>query len=101
MTTPLSRRSALGKLAGGAVVAATTASLSHRLEAADAASGLKGQINHSVCKWCYEKIPLEEFCQAGKAMWLQSVELLQPSDFPTLKKHDLTCAMVSNPTVDN
>ena len=100
MSTPLSRRSALGKLASGAVVAATTASLSQRLDAADAASGLKGHINHSVCKWCYEKIPLEEFCQAGKAMGLQSVELLQPSDFPTLKKHGLTCAMVSNPTID-
>jgi hydroxypyruvate isomerase len=31
-------------------------------------------------------------------MGLQSIELLQPADFPTLKKHGLTCAMVSNPT---
>ena len=100
MSTPLSRRSALGKLASGAVVAAATTSLSQRLDAADAASGLKGHINHSVCKWCYDKIPLEEFCQAGKAMGLQSVELLNPSDFPTLKKYDLTCAMVSNPVID-
>ena len=100
MSTPLSRRSALGKLAGGAVVAATTASLSHRLEAADAASGLKGQINHSVCKWCYAKIPLDDFCKAGKEMGLQSVELLNPPDFLTLKKFGLTCAMVSNPVID-
>ena len=100
MSTPLSRRSALGKLAGGAVVAATTASLSHRLEAADAASGLKGQINHSVCKWCYAKIPLDDFCKAGKEMGLQSVELLNPPDFLTLKKFGLTCAMVSNPVIE-
>ena len=32
-------------------------------------------------------------------MGLTSVELLQPADFPTLKKHGLICAMVSNPTV--
>ncbi len=43
---------------------------------------------------------LEDLCQAGKEMGLASVELLNPSDFPTLRKHGLTCAMVSNPVVD-
>jgi hydroxypyruvate isomerase len=32
-------------------------------------------------------------------MGLTSIELLQPSDFPTLKKHGLSCAMVSFPTI--
>jgi hydroxypyruvate isomerase len=97
MKSPMSRRSALSKLAGGAVFATATASLSQRLAAADAAAGaeLKGHINHSVCKWCYDKIPLETMCQAGKAMGLQSIELLTLEDFPTLKKYDLSCAMVS------
>jgi hydroxypyruvate isomerase len=75
------------------------ASLHSRLSAADAAAGGAGRIRHSVCKWCYPKIPLAELCAAGKAMGMQSVELLQPSDFPTLKEHGLICAMVSNPTV--
>jgi hydroxypyruvate isomerase len=82
---------------GGAGLAAVFASLEHRLMAADA--GLKGQIHHSVCKWCYPKVTLEDLCAAGKTMGLASVELLQPSDFPTLKKHGLICAMTSNPTV--
>ena len=30
------------------------------LSAADEQSGLKGKINHSACKWCYPKIPLED-----------------------------------------
>lgn len=76
------------------------ASLSLRLAAADAASGLKGHINHSVCKWCYGKVPLEELCVAGKAMGLQSIELLGPDDWATLKKHGLTCAITSNPVKD-
>ncbi len=76
------------------------ASLSLRLDAADAASGLKGHINHSVCKWCYGKVPLEELCVAGKAMGLQSIELLGPDDWATLKKHGLTCAITSNPVKD-
>lgn len=97
MKTKLSRRSALETLTGGAAVLAAASSLSHRLSAADAAGGakLKGRINHSVCKWCYGSIPLDEFCQAAKEMGLQSVELLSVNDFPTLKKHGLTCAVVS------
>jgi len=97
MKTKLSRRSALRKITGGAAVLAAASSLSHRVTAAEAAAGakLKGRINHSVCKWCYSKIPLEEFCQSAKEIGLQSVELLEVKDFATLKKHGLVCAMVS------
>ena len=96
MNTKLSRRSALGKIASASAVAAVASDLSHRLGAADATTAkLKGHVNHSVCKWCYEKIPLEDFCKAGKEIGLQSVELLEVKDFPTLKKYGLTCAVVS------
>ena len=99
MNPSMTRRSALSRLAGSAaLVAATAASLQHRLGAVEAAAALKGRINHSVCKWCYPKVSLEELCVAGKEMGLTSVELLQPAEFPTLKKHGLTCAMVSNPS---
>lgn len=97
MKNSMSRRSALRTVTGGTVALAAAASMSRRLQAADEAVGskLKYRINHSVCKWCYGSIPLEEFCQAGKKIGLQSVELLVVDDFPTLKKHDLICAMVS------
>src|SRR5712675_3062318 len=96
MSTRISRRSAICTLAQTTAVASVASSLSQRLGAADASSGpLKGRINHSVCKWCYGKISLEDLCQAGKEMGLQSIDLLETSDFETLKKHDLLCAMVS------
>lgn len=99
MNTPISRRSALTKLAGTAAAVAVTSALTQRLSAADtaisAATNRKGHINHSVCAWCYKDVPLEELCKAGKAMGLQSVELLSVTDIPTLKKYDLICAMVS------
>jgi hydroxypyruvate isomerase len=97
MKTKITRRDAIGKALSGAVVATTALSLSERLTAAEAAAGsqLKGRINHSVCKWCYPKVNLEDLCQAGKEMGLHSIELLKVEDFPTLKKHDLICAMVS------
>ncbi len=92
----ISRRSAIGTVAG-TVAAGLAVSLEQRLSAADAAGGgsLKGHVNHSVCKWCYNDVSLEDLCAAGKKMGLQSVELLEVKDFPTLRKHDLVCAMVT------
>ena len=95
MNANLSRRSALRQLGVGATAVAIASNFSGRLAAEESAPKLKGRVNHSVCKWCYGKIPLEEFCPAAKAMGLQSVELLEVKDFPTLKQHGLTCAMVS------
>ena len=97
MKTPLTRRAALSRMAGTTAVLTAAASLSQRLAAAEAAAAdsVKGRIHHSVCKWCYPKISLEDLCAAGKEIGLQSIELLTVSDFPTLKKHDLVCAMVS------
>lgn len=97
MNSPISRRSALGKLAGGGAVLAAASNLSTRLRAADAVLSpkLRGNVNHSVCKWCYPHIALDDFCKSAKQIGLQSVELLEVKDFPTLKQHDLVCAMVS------
>jgi hydroxypyruvate isomerase len=96
MSIRISRRSALKNLTQGAAAAAAAVSLGARLRAAESATaGLKGRINHSVCKWCYPKVSLEDLCKAGKEMGLQSVELLSVNDFPTLQKHELVCAMVS------
>ena len=67
MKNQISRRSAVTRLAAAGAFAATAASLSHRLLAADAAApGLKGRVNHSVCKWCYPKVSLDELCRAGQ-----------------------------------
>jgi hydroxypyruvate isomerase len=78
---------------------AAAAALNSRILAADAASGVKGNINHSVCKWCYPKVPFEDLCVASKAMGITSIDLVEPSDFPALKKHGLTSAMTSFPTI--
>jgi hydroxypyruvate isomerase len=98
----MSRRSALTKLAGSAAVVTAAASLPGRLAAQDspAPAKLKGNINHSVCKWCYGGIALDPFCKASKEMGITSIDLMNPPEFPTIKKYGLVCAMVSNPTID-
>jgi hydroxypyruvate isomerase len=100
-SSPLNRRGFLKTSTKFAAVTAASVSLAHRLGAAEEAAGkvgMKGRINHSVCKWCYKDIPLEDLCIAGKDFGLQSIELLKPEDMETLKKHGLTCAIFSNPT---
>ena len=88
----MERRDAMKLMGLGAAVAAATG----RADAAQ--SGSAGRIRQSVCKWCYAKIPLEEFCTAVKAMGFQSVELLGEKDWATVKQHGLTCAMASGPS---
>jgi hydroxypyruvate isomerase len=97
MKPTISRRSALRRISGGTAAIAAAAALPKHMIAAEpsTASPLKGNIRHSVCKWCYGGIPLDEFCVAAKQMGIESVELLEVGDFPTLKKHGLVCAMVS------
>ena len=94
------RRTFLMNSGKSAAIGAVAASLTTRLGAADAAMAAAApgsRINHSACKWCYDSIPLEDLCVAGKAIGLKSIDLLMPNDFATLHKHGLTCAMVANP----
>ena len=74
------------------------AAIADRLSAADEKTG--GRVNHSVCKWCYPKISVEDLAKAGKQFGLASIELLGPDDWAAAQKHGLTCAMASNPVVD-
>lgn len=90
-----SRRSAIKTLAGAAAIAAIAEDLNHRLGAEDHAAGGKGNVNHSVCKWCYPDIALDDLCSAGKEFGLKSVELLTLDQIPTVLNHGMTCAMVS------
>ncbi len=96
MASRISRRSAIRNIAGSAALIGAANLPSTVVTAAETPSTRrKGNINHSVCKWCYSKVSLEDMCKAGKEMGLTSVELLAVDDFPTLKKYDLICAMVS------
>ena len=56
-------------------------------------AGLKGNINHSVCRWCYNKIPLEDLCKASKDMGLKAIDLLWPEEWQVAKDHGLECSL--------
>ncbi|HEU5068788.1 MAG TPA: TIM barrel protein [Verrucomicrobiae bacterium] len=101
MQSTMSRRSAIRKIAGSAAVAAATTALPQLARAeSPAPTKLKGRINHSACRWCYGKISLDDLCVAGKEIGLVAIDLLNPDEFATVKKHGLTCSMVSFPVID-
>jgi hydroxypyruvate isomerase len=88
------RRQMLSTVAGAAALTAAGPLLSHSW-----AAELKGRINHSVCLWCYAaymkqaNMTLDQFAGACAKLGLKSIELTEPEQWPTLKKHNLICAM--------
>lgn len=55
-----------------------------------------GKINHSVCYWCYEPMPLEEFAEKAKSTGVTSIELLRPDQWATVEKYSLGCAVATD-----
>ncbi|MCA9089665.1 MAG: TIM barrel protein [Planctomycetaceae bacterium] len=95
--TDLSRRnwlqaSALGLGAG--LLASDTA-----VQAAEEGPvATKGRINQSLVHWCYRPHwkDLDELCQVAVRLGCKSIELIDPENWPTLKKHGLTCAIAGS-----
>jgi hydroxypyruvate isomerase len=54
----------------------------------------QGRLKQSVCRWCYAKIPLDDFCRSVAEMGLPAIDLLQPEEWAVAAKHGLisTCA---------
>ncbi len=54
---------------------------------------LKGNINHSVCQWCYGSIPLDKLCLAVKEIGFSAIDLISPKDWPVLKQYGIYSSM--------
>jgi hydroxypyruvate isomerase len=88
MENSLGRRETVKKIIGGSFVLPLMNKFQLQVP-------LKGNIKHSVCKWCYGSIPLDEFAIAIKKMGINAIDLISIEQFPILKKHDIHCSMVS------
>jgi hydroxypyruvate isomerase len=88
----LTRKQALKTMAAGAMGSLSLPAFSKSLENMNLTS-MKGNINHSVCQWCYSSIPLEELTRAAKGMGISSIDLLTADQWPVVIKQGLTCAM--------
>lgn len=92
----MTRKDALRTLAlGTAGLAASScqASTAQDGEEETSSEDLKGNINHSACRWCYGKIPLEELCDAAKDMGLKAIDLLNPDEWHVAQERNLSVSM--------
>jgi len=90
----ISRRTSIKTIAGTAAFSLINASSAGSAFAKKVnPEHLKGRIKHSVCRWCYGDIPLEELCNAAKEMGITAIDLLDPNEWAVAQKHGLTCAM--------
>ncbi len=85
------KRFGIGSLAAGALAPFSP------LKAGEAKKGhrytFNGNINHSVCQWTYNFIPLEELCKAVKEIGFSAIDLLGPKDWPMVQKYGIYCSM--------
>ena len=94
MSNKPSRRTAIKNIFTGSAALAAGASLSSfSSDMKPSNPPLKGNINHSACRWCYSDIPLEQLCAAGKEIGLVGINLVGPKDWPTLKNYNLISTM--------
>ncbi len=54
---------------------------------------LKGNIHHSVCRWTYDFLPLDELCTVAKKLGLTAIDLLAPKEWPVAQQYGLTVSM--------
>ena len=56
---------------------------------------IKGNLKQSICRWCFGGTKLEDLAKAAKGMGYQSIELLDPSDWPVVAAAGLSCAVAN------
>ncbi|KAA1244019.1 hydroxypyruvate isomerase family protein [Aquimarina sp. RZ0] len=59
-------------------------------------TSLKGNINHAVCRWCYQDIPLEEFAKKSKNIGIQAIDLLKPDEWKVIEGQGLVCSLATD-----
>ena len=88
----INRRKAIKAMALGSSAMALPNLVSSRESFSDS-NPLKGNVNHSVCQWCYGDIPLEVLAREAKKLGLVGIDLIGPDSWDILKKYDLDSTM--------
>jgi hydroxypyruvate isomerase len=57
------------------------------------------RIKQTICRWCFDKLPLEELCQVAVSLGYKGIDLVSPEDFSILKKYNLVGTMTPSHTI--
>jgi hydroxypyruvate isomerase len=90
------RRDVLKKMLAGSAVLVAGANLPACASAVNEQTGamvLKNNIRHSVCRWTYSHMSLEEMCRMVKDLGFAAIDLIGPAEWPVLKAHGIDSSM--------
>jgi hydroxypyruvate isomerase len=93
MKSDLSRRSAIKNIVAGTAAIGASATLPAFALADYKNTMLKGNVNHSVCRWCFGNVDLDTLCIEAKKIGIKAIDLVGPGDWATLKKHGLDSSL--------
>jgi len=100
MKSEVSRRTALKNIVAGTAAIGVSATLpAFALEEYKSAM-LKGNVNHSVCRWCFGSVDLDTLCIEAKKIGIKAIDLVGPGDWATLKKHGLYSSMCNGAEIN-
>lgn len=90
----MKRRSFIQK-AGVAAVGLGSVPMAHGASALplDEEKKLNHNINHSVCRWCFGDMPLEDLLDILRKWGVKAIDLIGPEDWPLLKEKGVHCSM--------
>ena len=97
------RRRAIKNILAGSLAIGTTPAFAGSLSSPGGEESnykMKGNINHSVCRWCYGNIPLDELCASAKKIGISAIDLVGPKDWPTLQKYGLYSSMCNGAEIN-
>lgn len=101
--TNLSRRSALKGIFAGTAVLSIPLGFSVLAQPNNKemkSEILKGNINHSVARWCFNDLDIEILCIEAKKIGITGIDLVGPKDWPILKKYDLVSTMCNGAEIN-
>lgn len=104
MSTNLNRRSAIKAIMAGTATLGISSGFSALarpiIQTGTKLDTLKGNINHSVSRWCFNSLDLETLCIEAKKIGITGIDLVGPESWPTLKKHDLVSTMCNGAEIN-
>jgi hydroxypyruvate isomerase len=89
------RRDVIKQLALGSVAMGSLGTLSSFKSKDDipVTTKLKGNINHSVCRWTFNHLKLDALCHTVKKIGFSAIDLVGPSDWNVLKQNGVNSSM--------
>ncbi len=97
MSSTVNRRKLIKQVLTGSAALATGVVIPSNILAAvknqTSSTSLKGNINHTACRWCYSGIPIDTLAKNFKEIGMIGMDLVGPADWKILKDNGLTSTM--------